>query len=340
MDTYTDYLLTEHNTFHIAARCRNFIAYDSVAELCQALQTLRAAAPLPWIHIGEGSNLLFTRDYPGTVLHSRITGVEEIRRLGDEVVLRVGAGENWDKLVARCVACGYHGLENLSLIPGEVGASAVQNIGAYGSEAGQFIQQVEGVDADTGQRRILRNSDCRYAYRDSVFKHELRGRFIVTHVFYKLSLRFQPDLSYAALQRELAARRLDAEKLTAQALRELVIDIRRAKLPDPAELGSAGSFFMNPVVDSSACERLLADYPDMPHYEVANGYKIPAAWLIERSGWKGRRLGPAGVYDRQALVLVNYGGATGADVVRLSEAVRASVRGKFGISLQPEVNFI
>lgn len=340
METYTDYLLTAHNTFHIAARCRRFIAYSSATELSQVLQDLNAEAPLPWLHIGEGSNLLFTHDYPGTVLHSKILGVEEVERYGDEVVLRVGAGENWDRLVAFCVERGYHGLENLSLIPGEVGASAVQNIGAYGSEAGQFIRQVEGIDAATGQPRVLQHDDCRYAYRDSVFKHELRGRFVVTHVCYKLSLRFQPNLSYGALQREMAARRLEAHRLTPQALREFVVDIRRAKLPDPAELGSAGSFFMNPVVDRSVCERLLADYPDMPHYEAPNGYKIPAAWLIEHSGWKGRRLGPAGVYDRQALVLVNYGGATGADIVRLSQAVSADVLGKFGISLQPEVNFI
>lgn len=340
MKTYTDYSLKAHNTFGIAARCRRFVEYETEDELRQTLEQLHQTPGEPYLHIGEGSNLLFTQDYPGTILHSSLRGVAETDRQGDDVWVRAGAGENWDRFVAACVERGFYGLENLSLIPGEVGASAVQNIGAYGSEAGQFIDRVEGIDVATGQPRTLRRDECRYGYRSSIFKQDLRGKFIVTHVVYRLSLRFRPNLTYGALQRELAARQLQPEQLTPESLRALVVGIRRTKLPDPADLGSAGSFFMNPVVDEATYQRLLARCPQMPHYAVEGGYKIPAGWLIEQCGWKGRRLGPAGVYGRQALVLVNYGGATGADVVRLSQVVCADVHRQFGITLQPEVNFV
>lgn len=331
------YSLLHHNTFGIDAKCDNFVEYTSVDELVSLLPILHSQK---WLHIGEGSNLLFVNDHHGTVLHSKIQTCELIKNDGNEVWLRVGAGYNWDDFVDYCVKHQYYGLENLSLIPGEVGASAVQNIGAYGVEACQLIDSVEVLDVATGTLRALSNADCRYAYRDSIFKHELRGACIVTHVIYRLSLTFSPDLEYGAIRRELESRGIPTTEVTAQTLRDMIIEIRQNKLPDPKEIGSAGSFFMNPVVSQDVFENLIGQYPNMPHYAVSNGIKIPAGWMIEQCGWKGKNLGPAGVYSKQALVLVNLGGATGADIVRLSDAVRKDVKAKFGIDIHPEANFI
>lgn len=331
------YSLLHHNTFGIDAKCDNFVEYASVDELLALLPTLQTQK---WLHIGEGSNLLFVNDYHGTVLHSQINTCEVIKNDGMQVWLRVGSGYNWDEFVGYCVAHHYYGIENLSLIPGEVGASAVQNIGAYGVEACQHIESVEVLDVTTGELRTLVNADCQYAYRDSIFKHALRGRCIVTYVTYRLSLSFTPDLEYGAIRRELESRGIAPKEVTAQTLRDMIIDIRRNKLPDPQEIGSAGSFFMNPIVSQAIFENLIAQYPNMPHYVVDGGVKIPAGWMIEQCGWKGKSLGPAGVYSKQALVLVNLGGATGADIVRLSDAVRRDVKAKFGIDIHPEANFI
>lgn len=331
------YSLLHHNTFGIDAKCREFKEYTSVDELLSILPKIRNEK---WLQIGGGSNLLFVDDFEGTILHSRILSCEEIKRTDSEVWLRVGAGVVWDEFVGQCVAKGYYGLENLSLIPGEVGASAVQNIGAYGVEAGQRIDSVETVEVATGKLQVFSHDECEYAYRSSVFKHALRGQYIVTHVVYRLSLNFSPDLDYGAIRRELESRQISAEEVTAGSLRQLIIDVRRSKLPDPEELGSAGSFFMNPVVSQDKFESLLKQYPQMPHFPMTNGVKIPAGWMIEQCGWKGKSLGAAGVYSKQALVLVNLGGATGQDIVRLSDAVRQSVKEKFGIDIHPEANFI
>lgn len=331
------YSLLHHNTFGIDAQCENFVEYDSVEELQTLLPSLRGNR---WLQIGGGSNLLFVTDFDGTVLHSRIMGCDEVRCDAHNVWLRVGAGVVWDDLVAYCVEHGFYGLENLSLIPGEVGASAVQNIGAYGVEACQYIDEVEAVDVATGAIRTFVNESCQYAYRSSIFKHELRGQYIITHVTYRLSLSFSPDLDYAAIRRELEQHGIDSATLTSHELRNMIIQIRQSKLPDPKDLGSAGSFFMNPVVDKEFLQRLLKNYPDMPHYNVEGGVKIPAGWLIDQCGWKGRKMGRAGVYSKQALVLVNLGGATGQDIVRLSDAVRQDVYDKFGIRIYPEANFI
>ena len=216
----------------------------------------------------------------------------------------------------------------------------MQNIGAYGVDVGQYIDTVEAVEVATGNVCKFKGEECRYAYRSSVFKHEMKGKYIVTHVIYRLSLSFAPDLSYGAISRALQANDINAEVVTAQVLRNVIIDVRRSKLPDPAEIGSAGSFFMNPVVSQSKIESLQQQYPDMPHYVVDEGVKIPAGWMIEQCGWKGKRVGNVGVYSKQALVLVNYGGAKGEDIVQLSNAVIADVERKFGITLHPEVNFI
>lgn len=331
------YSLLHHNTFGIDAQCAEFVEYDSVEKLQTFLPSLRGKR---WLQIGGGSNLLFVKDFDGTVLHSRIVGCEEVRRDTHNVWLRVGAGVVWDEFVAYCVEHGFYGLENLSLIPGEVGASAVQNIGAYGVEACQYIEKVEAIDVATGTLRTFDNQSCQYAYRSSIFKHALRGQYIITYVTYRLSLKFSPDLDYAAIRRELEQRGMDPATLTAQNLRNMIIQIRQSKLPDSKDLGSAGSFFMNPVVDNECLQRLLKRYPDMPHYNVEGGVKIPAGWLIDQCGWKGQKMGQAGVYSKQALVLVNLGGATGQDIVNLSNAVRKDVYDKFAIRIYPEANFI
>lgn len=341
----TDYSLLPHNTFGIDVRCRHFVQYDTPEELREFLTLSPSHSSLltpPLLHIGGGSNLLFLRDFDGTVLHSNIRTIDLVSQDADSVLLRVGAAVVWDDLVAYALGQGWYGLENLSLIPGEVGASAVQNIGAYGAEAKDYIQEVECMSLETGEVRTFTNAECQYGYRHSVFKTDgHRGRWAVLHVTYRLSTRFVPRLGYGGLDTELLRRGVIAEMLTGQLLREVIIDIRRRKLPDPKEQGNAGSFFMNPVVERCAYEALSADYPSVPHYDVDAGHvKIPAAWLIEQSGWKGRALGPAAVHDRQPLVLVNRGGATGADVLRLCEAVRSAVRRQFSVDLQPEVNLI
>jgi len=288
--------------------------------------------------LGSGSNLLLTRDFSGTILHSAIRGVE-VERAHGGVQLRVGSGETWDDVVAFSVAKGWYGAENLSLIPGEVGASAVQNIGAYGAEVKDIIQEVEVVDIYTGEEQTFSCADCHYAYRQSRFKGEWRGRYVITYVTYLLSDTYVPRLDYGNIRAELTAEGI-AEP-TAGQLRQAIINIRKAKLPDPKIEGNAGSFFMNPVVERSKYEALVAEFGDVPHYTIDSDHeKIPAGWMIDRCGWKGRTLGRAGVHSKQALVLVNRGGATGDDIVNLCEAIRKDVKGKFGIDIKPEVNIV
>lgn len=337
MEIRRDYSLLSHNTFGMDVKASLFIEYASVEELKDILgqYSLHDGA---WLHIGGGSNLLFSGDYPGVILHSAIKGYEIVGEDAEEVIVRVGAGEVWDDFVAYTVAQGWYGAENLSLIPGEVGASAVQNIGAYGVEVKDLIVKVEAIEVATGEVRIFSNEECGYAYRESVFKHELKGKYIVTQVSYRLKKTPCYHLDYGNVRAELEKSGI---ALTLSNVREVIIKIRESKLPDPKVQGNAGSFFMNPIVPREQFEALLKEYPQMPHYVVdAERVKIPAAWMIDQCGWKGKRLGNAGVHDKQALVLVNAGGATGADVIRLSESIQKSVYEKFGIRISPEVNFI
>lgn len=320
------------NTFNISVKAKEYVEYDSVEELQTLIPRL---ADRRVLHVGGGSNLLFTQDYDGIVLHSRILGIDVMAEDNLTLLVRVGAGVVWDDFVAAAVEHGWYGVENLSLIPGEVGASAVQNIGAYGVEAKDVIEQVEAVDLTNGELHVFSNADCHYAYRQSVFKKEQKGRFAVTHVCYRLKKTFVPHLDYGNIRTHLA----DCE-VTAEAVRRAIIRIRQEKLPDPAVTGNAGSFFVNPVVTRGKFEELRKTYPEMPFYEVESGVKIPAGWLIEQCGWKGRSLGPASVHDRQALVLVNTGGATGEDILQLSDAVCDAVEQRFGIRISPEVNVI
>ncbi len=333
---HTHYPLLSRNTFGIDAYADTFIEYTSEEDLLSLL-TDAEALQRPLLHIGGGSNLLFVSDFKGTVLHSAIKGMERVEETEEHVGIRVGAGEVWDDFVSYCVGHGWRGAENLSYIPGEVGASAVQNIGAYGAEAKDLIDRVETVEIETAEPRMFRNEDCRFAYRQSIFKNELKGRHIVTHVTYKLKKHAVFNLEYGNIRAELEK----YPEITLDTVRRAIIAIRREKLPDPAVEGNGGSFFMNPVLPRPRYEELKRAYPDMPHYDVDEGrVKVPAAWMIDRCGWKGRRIGNAGVHDKQALVLVNKGGATGKEIVCLSRAIQSSVKDKFGIDIYPEVNFI
>lgn len=334
MKDYQDYSLSAYNTFGIKARCRRFLEYSDVQEAQHIAGVLKSAAE-DFLIVGRGSNLLLTGDFPGIVVHAAVHGIEQL----DATTIRCGSGEVWDDVVAWCVAHRLYGAENLSLIPGEVGASAVQNIGAYGVEVKDLIETVEAVEIATGRVLHFSNADCCYAYRDSRFKHDWKNRYLLTHVTYRLSANPQLHLSYGNITTELERRGI-AES-TAEQLRQVIIDIRNAKLPDPQVMGNAGSFFMNPVVSRQLFEQLLAKYPLMPHYYIDEGHeKIPAGWLIEQCGWKGRSLGRAGVHSRQALVLVNLGGATGSEVVNLCRTVQRDVKEKFGIDIYPEVNIV
>lgn len=337
MKDFYDFNLKEHNTFGIDVKCRRFIEFESVDELLQIVNSL-TDADKPLLVLGGGSNMLFTADYEGTVLHSAIKGHVAVQT-DEGIMLRCGSGEVWDDIVSLCVSNRMYGAENLSLIPGDVGASAVQNIGAYGAEAKDIILKVETVDLQTGKMCEFTNEECEYAYRKSKFKGEWRNRFVITYVTYKLSEVFCPCLDYGNIRAELEKRNIKVP--TAEQLRNVIIDIRNEKLPDPKVEGNAGSFFMNPVVPKAKYEELVARFGNVPHYSVDdNNEKIPAGWMIDQCGWKGKSLGKAGVHSRQALVLVNRGGAEGKDIVALCDAIKRDVRDKFGIDIVPEVNII
>lgn len=349
-----DYSLLGHNTFGIDARTAAFVEYGSEKELVKAAEMLRDfRLPSPWLHIGGGSNLLFTKDWPGTLLHSRIDGMEVLDSGTDSVAVRVGAGVLWDDFVAMCVERGWYGAENLSAIPGEVGAAAVQNIGAYGVEVEDLIREIETLDMLSGCRRVFRTAECGYGYRSSIFKQRENKKYVVMYVTFKLGRRPHFNLGYKALSDALA----DCSEVSLRDVRKAVVSIRTSKLPDPADIGSAGSFFTNPVVSEAKLRELQRQWPAIPFYEVrgekeavtggaddagavSGGVKLSAGWLIEQCGWKGRSMGKAGVYGKQALVLVNLGGATGPEVQALAEAVRSDVRDRFGVELRPEVNIL
>lgn len=307
MQVVSDYRIP--NTFGLEAKAKTFIEYYSLDELRQVLKEHKGERIL---HIGQGSNLLFTQNFDGIILHS---GMARARFIDDETV-EAQNGLRLDDLIAQLTDMQYCGMEKLSLIPGEVGASAVQNVGAYGCEAKDVIDRVYTIDVETLEERVFTNAECKFGYRDSAFKHELKGKYIVTSVVYKV----KPG---------------DATKT-----REEIIATRMAKLPAVGEVGSAGSFFMNPFVPEEQANALLTQYPDMPHFPSPQGVKIPAAWLIEQCGWKGKTLGGAQVWPKQPLVIVNADNATAQDIIDLAAQVSTSVKEKFGICISPEVNYI
>lgn len=337
MQQYTNYPLLQHNTFQMDVRAALYVEYNSVDELCQFLSSTDFEHHRNrFIHIGAGSNLLFAGDYNGLVLHSAIHDLEVAEDTSEYQLLRVGSGYVWDDLVAYCVDHKLAGIENLSAIPGEVGASAVQNIGAYGVEVCDVIDRVEAIDLQ-GTPRMFTKEECQYDYRDSIFKRELRGKYIITHVVYRLMKSPAFKLGYGDLRA-----RVEAEgDPTLDAVRKAVTAIRDSKLPNPKELGNAGSFFTNPVIPREQYDTLKSKFPDIPSYPIDETHvKVPAGWLIEHVGWKGRALGHAAVHDRQALVLVNKGGATGAEIMQLAHRISQDIYAQYGIRIVPEVNYI
>ena len=331
--------------FHqISLRTRNSFGVDQQAarlaefETPEDLRTFFAAGiPRRWLVLAGGNNILFTRDYDGVLLTPVARQITLLSDDGEEVRVRADAGVEWDDLVEWAVERGLWGIENLSLIPGKAGAAPVQNIGAYGCEAKDAIRRVEMYCVETGTVLTLDAAHCGFGYRESVFKHDLKGRVIITAVEIALSHTPRPRLGYGDVEREVEAR----GGATLRNIREAICSIRRAKLPDPAVLGNAGSFFKNPVVEASVAENLLKAYPDMPHYPAPEGReKLAAGWLIDRAGMKGHRAGNVGVHERQALVIVNHGGATGGEVIAFARTVQARVREKFGIEIDTEVNIL
>lgn len=331
-----NYSLLTHNTFGIEAEAAEFLEYTSETDLKQFVEN-GVFALRPYFCMGGGSNLLFTQKYYNwTFLHSAIQGIEVTYENRNWVEVRVGSGVVWDEFVRYCVDQGWYGAENLSLIPGEVGAAAVQNIGAYGVEVCDLIDSVETMDV-FGVKRTYPVSECSYTYRNSLFKSPSMKSVFVLYVNFRLCKHPYFVLDYGNVRQRLS----QEDNVTLATVRRAIIDIRRSKLPDPSVLGNAGSFFMNPIVPRAQYEKLHIQFADMPCYEMdADLVKIPAGWLIERAGWKGRALGRAAVHDKQALVLVNLGGADGSDILALSEAVQKSVADKFGIVIRPEVNFL
>lgn len=336
MKEYTNYPILRYNTFGMNVKTSCFVEYSSVSELQSFLSAKEYSLPL--LHIGGGSNLLFLSDFKGTILHSAIKGIDITEESDEWIDIKVGAGEVWDDFVSYTVSKGFYGAENLSIIPGEVGASAVQNIGAYGVEAKDIILTVHTVRISDSSERVFSNEECRYSYRNSIFKGEMKGQYIVTHVTFRLRKSPVFHLSYGNISSELEKRNLSPSLAN---IRDIIIEVRRSKLPEPEELGNAGSFFMNPMVSMQKFKQLESEFPDIPHYPVdENTVKIPAGWMIDRCGWKGRNIGPAGVYHKQALVLVNLGGATGKDISCLADEIIKSVYEKFGVDIHPEVNYI
>lgn len=322
------------NTFGLPARAAGFAAIETPAQLA-ALMALPEWRIWPRFVLGGGSNLVLTGDFAGLILQVRIPGRQRVAEDAEAWWVQAGAGENWHDFVTWTLDCGWPGLENLALIPGTVGAAPIQNIGAYGLEMAERFQQLEAVDLATGEMATFDRAACRFGYRDSLFKQEAAGRYLVTSVTFRLPKRWQPITRYAELARELETRSFSQP--TARQIAEAVIVVRSRKLPDPARIGNAGSFFKNPVVDAAAFAHLAERYPELPRYPQPDGMiKLAAGWLVERCGWKGRSLGAAGVYEQQALVLVNRGGARGEDVLRLAQAIQASVRSEFGVELEPE----
>lgn len=331
----TDAPLLRRNSFHVDETAARLIEFDSADDLDAVFGRGR---PEVWYALGGGNNILFTRRFEGTLIKPAAAGIEAIGEDADSVTIRAAAATEWDDMVAWCVERGLWGAENLSLIPGSVGAAPVQNIGAYGAEAAGIIHRVHIYDTQRREHMTLGNADCRFAYRDSIFKHELRGRTVITSVEMRLGKRPAPNLAYGDLIAQVEAR----GGVSIENIRDAVCAIRRSKLPDTDILGNAGSFFKNPVVDRATGERLRAEDPSCPLYPAADPAKckLAAGWLIDRAGLKGYRAGRVGVHERQALVLVNFGGATGGEVMALARHVQSVVLDRFGVEIEPEVNIL
>jgi len=326
------------NSFGVDARARRLITLSAPADTDAALAAIAGESRV--LVLGGGSNLLLAGDFDGAVLHIALRGRRIVSRDDATALVEAAAGEPWHEFVCWTLEQGLSGLENLSLIPGTVGASPIQNIGAYGVEMRESFESLEAVDRATGERRRFAPADCRFGYRDSIFKHPEGARWLILSVRFRLSARFTPRLDYGELRDELGALLPPESEPDARDVARAVIAIRRRKLPDPARLGNAGSFFRNPVVDAAKAAALAASHPDLPRYPASPGVKLSAGWLIDRCGWKGHRDGDAGVHAQHALVLVNHGSATGAQLLALAERIRESVAQRFGVELEPEPTIV
>jgi UDP-N-acetylmuramate dehydrogenase len=330
-----NFSLKEHNTLGIDVKARYFVGTHNLDELKYVLGNHKEC--FPFYIMGGGSNILFTKDFNGIIIQPAIKGINILENDNKTCLVEVGAGENWDDFVAWAVNNELGGIENLSLIPGSTGSSPIQNIGAYGVEVKDVIKKVNFLDLETLELSSLMNHECQFDYRNSIFKNHLKNRIIITSVLFRLHHTPVFNLSYGNLQEEITK----FGKPTLKAVREAVISIRRSKLPDPKEIGNAGSFFKNPVLDITIVKNLKDQYSAMPVFPVTDEWaKIPAGWLIEQCGWKGKRVGNAGVHDKQALVLVNFGNATGEELKDLAQQISDSVFSKFNILLEPEVNIV
>ena len=332
-----NYSLKTHNTFNIEAKAKFFFEFTELEDLETFLDSNDSWKEEKLLVIGEGSNLLFLDDFDGLVIHPNIPGVYEVKEDRQHIWIEVGAGEIWDEFVKHCVDLQLGGVENLSLIPGTVGAAPVQNIGAYGQEVSNVIETVKGYDLGINEKVEFSNEECGFTYRGSIFKNKLKNRFVITSVVFKLDKFPEFRLDYSNLEEKVNAR----GEVNLENIKQAVVEIRSSKLPDVKELGSAGSFFKNPVVTVEFAEKIEKEYGEIPVYLAGEGkVKLAAGWLVEKAGWKGYRNGDVGVHEKQALVIVNYGKATGKDIFNLSEKIRKSVSDKFGIELECEVNCI
>lgn len=335
----TNVSLRPYNSFGFDAVAKQFAEINAISDL-QALIQSGALQCQKTLILSGGNNILFQNEvFDGIVVYINTKGIETLREDGNEIVVRAQAGEDWPDFVRFCVGKGWHGVENLAHIPGKVGAAPVQNIGAYGMELKDSFLQCEAMDLSTGESKVFTKEECRFGYRESVFKGELKGRYVITSVDFLLKKSAPLHLEYGNIKAYLEQNGIESP--TMQQLHDAICAIRDAKLPDVKQIGSAGSFFKNPVIERTQFEALQNDYPTMPHYDEPNGMvKVPAGWLIEQAGWKGWRDEHVGVYDRQALVLVHYGGGKGHDIVELAHRIQGSVEEKFGIRISPEVNFV
>ncbi len=342
-----NYNLSKLNTFGINVNAKFFVEISSEADLVELFNMAEFSARggsasggknIPKLFLGGGSNVLFTKDFDGLVVLNKLKGITTTEAEENDIYLRSMGGESWHDLVMFAVNHEYWGIENLALIPGTVGAAPVQNIGAYGAELKDVLENIEAFEIETGKKKIFSKEECELGYRESVFKNKLKGKCFISAVTLKLSKTLKPNLSYKILKEYLEKNKTEVKN--SKDISEAVVKIRQSKLPDPKIIGNAGSFFKNVFVPLPRLEELLQAYPNLPYFEEGPIIKIPAGWLIEQCGWKGKRLGKVGVHEKQALFLVNYGGATGGEIVELADKITQSVKEKFKLELTPEVNIV
>ncbi len=337
MEIIKNYDLINLNTFGVHAHAKFFIVLENEADV----RTLFSVAEFKnneKLFLGSGSNILFTKDFDGIVILNKLKGIEILEENSESVIIKSMGGEIWHDLVTFSVARGYWGIENLSLIPGTVGAAPMQNIGAYGVEIKDVLESVEAYEIETGDMKVFSKIECEFGYRDSVFKNKLKDKYFISSIILKLSKTPKPNIVYKVLKEYLEENSI--EEINIQSISDAVTAIRRSKLPDPKDIGNAGSFFKNILLEKEKMQELISKYPDMPFFQEEGNIKIPTGWLIEKTGWKGRRVGNVGVHEKQALVLVNYGGATGQEVKNLAENIINAVYAEFSLTITPEVNLI